>query len=68
MNGAVVSLRKSQDRVALWLKGSDPENCMTIGMRWKKALNIEKTTLRYQMHKDAAASGRSFQNAVHFEV
>jgi len=72
VNGAVVSIRKSQDRIALWLKG-DPgksaEMIMTVGMRWKKALNLsQKQMLRYQMHKDAAASGRSFHNAVHIEV
>jgi len=71
VNGAVVSIRKSQDRIALWLKGSDPLLCTTIGMRWKKAMDLQysrKTVIRYQTHKDAAASGRSFQNAVQFEV
>mmetsp|Transcript_4315 Transcript_4315/g.11832 ORF Transcript_4315/g.11832 Transcript_4315/m.11832 type:complete len:235 (+) Transcript_4315:54-758(+) len=66
--GAVVSVRKSQDRIALWLKTGEKEVCVRIGERWKKALDMEKTTLRYQTHKDAAASGRSFRIDVHFEV
>jgi translation initiation factor 4E len=68
VNGAVVSIRKHQDRIALWLKNSDKEICIQIGERWKKALTLEKTTLRYQTHRDAAASGRSFRNEVQFEV
>lgn len=66
--GAVVSNRKSQDRIALWLKTGDQAVCVRIGERWKKALDMEKTTLRYQTHKDAAATGRSFRIDVHFEV
>jgi translation initiation factor 4E len=68
VNGAVVSIRKSQDRVALWLKSSDRDVCVQIGERWKKVLNVEKTVLKYQTHQDAAASGRSFRNDVQFEV
>lgn len=68
VNGAVVSIRKNQDRIALWLKTADQQTCVDIGERWKKALMIEKETIRYQTHKDAAASGRSFRNEVHFEL
>lgn len=51
--GAVVSIRKSQDRIALWLKSCDRENCVQIGLRWKKALEVSnKTPLKYQSHKD----------------
>jgi translation initiation factor 4E len=66
--GAVVSIRKSQDRIALWLKSSDKERCIAIGERWKKALEMNKTSLKYQTHKDAAASGHSYKNEVKFEV
>mmetsp|Transcript_3342 Transcript_3342/g.3168 ORF Transcript_3342/g.3168 Transcript_3342/m.3168 type:complete len:197 (-) Transcript_3342:86-676(-) len=67
--GTVVSIRKSQDRIALWLKSCNPEACIQIGERWKRALEVSnKTTLKYQSHKDAAASGSSFKNAVLFEV
>lgn len=66
--GAVVSIRKSQDRIALWLKGSERDVIVAIAERWKKALTLEKQTVRYQTHKDAAASGRSFRNEIVFEV
>jgi len=68
VNGAVVSIRKHQDRIALWLKSSEKQVCVEIGERWKKALTLEKTTLKYQKHSDAAATGRSFRNEIHFEV
>jgi len=68
VNGAVVSIRKNQDRIALWLKSSEQHVCVEIGERWKKALTLEKTMLKYQTHRDAAATGRSFRNEIHFEV
>ena len=60
VNGAVVSVRKNQDRIALWLKGVDRQTIVPIAERWKKALNLDKQTVHWQIHKDAAASGRSF--------
>lgn len=66
--GAVVSIRKSQDRIALWLKSSDQQVCSEIGARWKKALDMNKTIMKYQLHDDAATSGSSFKNATKFEV
>jgi len=51
--GAVVSIRKGQDKIALWLKGCDKDVCIKVGARWKKALEVsEKTTLKYSSHKD----------------
>lgn len=67
--GAVVSIRKAQDRIALWLKSDERDICINIGQRWKKALELSnKTSLKYQVHKDAAASGSSFKNEIRFEV
>eukprot|EP00543_Licmophora_paradoxa_P005392 CAMPEP_0202455628 /NCGR_PEP_ID=MMETSP1360-20130828/13112_1 /ASSEMBLY_ACC=CAM_ASM_000848 /TAXON_ID=515479 /ORGANISM="Licmophora paradoxa, Strain CCMP2313" /LENGTH=202 /DNA_ID=CAMNT_0049075249 /DNA_START=221 /DNA_END=829 /DNA_ORIENTATION=- len=66
--GAVVSIRKSNDRIALWLKGSEQQVCSEVGARWKKALDMERTRLRFQLHDDAATSGSSFKNATQFEV
>jgi len=67
--GVVVSIRKSQDRIALWLKSCDQKACTEVGARWKKCLEVSnRTSLRYQSHKDAAASGSSFKNEVKFEV
>jgi len=51
--GAVVSIRKSQDRIALWLKSCEKDACVKIGARWKRALEVSsKTPLKYQSHKD----------------
>jgi translation initiation factor 4E len=66
--GAVVSIRKSQDRIALWLKSSNQKVCVEIGERWKKALELNKTNLTFQLHNDAAASGHSFKNETKFKV
>jgi translation initiation factor 4E len=67
--GVVVSVRKSQDRIALWLKSCNKDACVKVGTRWKKALQVtDKTVLKYQSHKDAAASGTSYQNQVLFEA
>jgi translation initiation factor 4E len=52
--GAVVSIRKSQDRIALWIKSSEKHICTQIGLRWKKALDIPKVNLKYQIHRDGA--------------
>uniref|UniRef100_A0A7S0CFY3 Eukaryotic translation initiation factor 4E n=1 Tax=Proboscia inermis TaxID=420281 RepID=A0A7S0CFY3_9STRA len=67
--GAVVSIRKSQDRIALWLKSNDRAVATSIGQRWKKALEVtNKTSLKYQAHKDAFVSGSSFTNEIKFVV
>jgi translation initiation factor 4E len=66
--GAVVSIRKNQDRIALWLKSNDKGRCSKIGARWKKCLEMNRTIMSFQEHKAAAASGRSFRNESTFEV
>jgi len=50
--GAVVSIRKSQDRIALWIRSSEKHTCRMIGLRWKKAVNIHDMNLKYQIHRD----------------
>jgi translation initiation factor 4E len=54
--GAVVSIRKSQDRIALWLKSADQQVCSEIGARWKKALDMNKTVMKYQLHDDGTST------------
>lgn len=66
--GAVVSIRAKQDRIALWLRSNDKTRCSYIGARWKKCLEMRSTILKFQEHKAAAASGRSFRNESLFEV
>lgn len=65
--GAVVSIRKSQDRIALWLKSSDQQVCSEIGARWKKALDMNKTIMKYQLHDDGKFS-LGFVFALHCEL
>uniref|UniRef100_A0A7S2JX99 mRNA cap-binding protein n=1 Tax=Leptocylindrus danicus TaxID=163516 RepID=A0A7S2JX99_9STRA len=67
--GCVVSIRKSQDRIALWLRSNQFDLAVKTGQRWKRALEVSsRTVLKYQSHQDAAASGSSFKNEVKFEV
>ena len=66
--GAVVSIRGKQDRIALWLKSNNKGRCSMIGARWKKCLEMNRTIMKFQEHKAAAASGRSFRNESTFEV
>jgi translation initiation factor 4E len=49
--GAVVSIRRNQDRIALWLRSNDKDRCTKIGARWKKCLEMNKTILKFQEHK-----------------
>jgi len=66
--GAVVSIRKSQDRIALWLKSSDKGRASKVGARWKKCLEMNRTIMKFELHAAAAASGRSYRNTCEFEV
>lgn len=49
--GAVVSIRKNQDRIALWLKSNNKGRCSQVGARWKKCLEMHRTILKFQEHK-----------------
>jgi len=67
--GAVVSIRKSQDKLALWINTTEKTAAIKIGQRWKDALKIsDKTTLRFQAHADAVKSNSSFNNKIQYEV
>jgi len=63
--GAVVSIRKSQDRIALWLKSSDRNTCIQIGGRWKKALELNRTQLKFQLHNDGTVKSCVVVNFLH---
>lgn len=67
--GVVVSVRKSENRISLWLKGTNKETCERIGEKWKKTLEIDSSTvIKFQAHKVAKATGRSFRNEAQFQV
>lgn len=66
--GAVVSVRKAQDRIAIWSATAQREDLQkAIGRGFRQALVDfgKNETLKYQSHADAAASGSSFQNEVY---
>ncbi|RLN88661.1 hypothetical protein BBJ28_00008857 [Nothophytophthora sp. Chile5] len=66
--GAVVSVRKPQDRIAIWSATANAEDRQkAIGRGFRQALvDLGKNeVLKYQSHADAAASGSSFQNEVY---
>ncbi|GAB9472520.1 hypothetical protein Gpo141_00009696 [Globisporangium polare] len=69
--GAVVSVRKAQDRIAIWSATADAEDRQrAIGRGFRQALVDfgKNEMLKYQSHADAAASGSSFQNEVMYEA
>ena len=67
--GAVVSVRKSESRVSLWLKGTNKDTCERVGEKWKKTLEMDSSmVIKFQAHKVAKATGRSFRNEVQFQV
>lgn len=66
--GAVVSVRKPQDRIAIWsatAKAEDRQKAIGRGFRQALVDLGKNEVLKYQSHADAAASGSSFQNEVY---
>lgn len=64
--GAVISLRKAGDRVAVWTKSADDEKaCMEIGEQFKSAIceclqnEVPKDSLEYHVHNDALQSSKN---------
>ena len=54
--GVVLSVRKAQDRIAIWTRDSkDSEACEKIGRMWKELAEIPADIkIGYQSHDDAA--------------
>ena len=61
--GAVVSIRKGADRLALWVRSTDETKVTEVGKRWKVALEVgDRTVVKFQAHNDAIKSNSSFKN------
>ena len=62
--GAVMSVRRTQDRIAVWTgKASVKELQLGIGHCFKQSLDLTQSPqLKFQAHADATQSGSSFQN------
>ncbi|XP_068324181.1 eukaryotic translation initiation factor 4E-1 [Pyrus communis] len=60
--GAVVNVRKSQDKIALWTKNATNEAAqVSIGKQWKGFLDYNET-IGFTFHEDAMRLGRGAKN------
>jgi translation initiation factor 4E len=68
--GVVVSIRKAQDRLAVWTRDATNEPTVrNIGRKIKAVLELPDTVLiGYQSHTDAMKRGSSFNNKNKYEV
>jgi translation initiation factor 4E len=51
--GAVLNIRKHQDRVNIWLSTDTEEDIKSIGLRWKEILELPKINISYIKHEDS---------------
>src|SRR5690606_15127247 len=60
VNGAVVSLRKGRNRLALWTRGADKAQAMRIGEEWKKMIGLGSSVrIGFQAHAQAMSKAKS---------
>lgn len=61
--GAVVSRRKTGDKIALWLTTTNEAAILAAGKKLKENLNMgSNEEVAYQVHADALKSGASYRN------
>jgi translation initiation factor 4E len=58
--GAVISVRPSRTRIALWLRTTDPVICQAIGAIWKEQIHATNTKIAYQAHHDSIRVNDSY--------
>eukprot|EP01114_Cavostelium_apophysatum_P003524 TRINITY_DN1346_c0_g1_i1.p1 TRINITY_DN1346_c0_g1~~TRINITY_DN1346_c0_g1_i1.p1 ORF type:complete len:240 (-),score=37.65 TRINITY_DN1346_c0_g1_i1:155-874(-) len=70
INGCVVSIRKGQDRLALWTRTSSNEAAQRrIGQQLKKALEMpDNSVVGYTVHADSLKGNSSYRNRPRYEV
>eukprot|EP01103_Thecamoeba_quadrilineata_P005959 TRINITY_DN156_c1_g1_i1.p1 TRINITY_DN156_c1_g1~~TRINITY_DN156_c1_g1_i1.p1 ORF type:complete len:246 (-),score=50.99 TRINITY_DN156_c1_g1_i1:128-865(-) len=68
--GCVVSVRKAQDRIALWTKSATNHNAaVAIGRHLKKVLELsDSITINYQAHSDSQKNNSSYNNKNRYEL
>eukprot|EP00743_Colponemidia_sp_Colp-15_P003841 GILK01004145.1.p1 GENE.GILK01004145.1~~GILK01004145.1.p1 ORF type:complete len:241 (-),score=30.89 GILK01004145.1:217-879(-) len=68
--GCVVSLRKQEDKVAIWTRTAEAErSALRIGRIFKQILELpDHIKIGYQAHSDAMRTDRSFNNANRYDV
>lgn len=52
--GAVLNIRKHQDRVNIWLNTDDEIKIKSIGLKWKEILELPKIHISYVKHDDTS--------------
>jgi translation initiation factor 4E len=61
--GAVVSRRKTGDKIAIWNKDKTNEPLiLNLGRKLKAILGLDRIKLTYQYHEDSMKSGASYSN------
>jgi len=68
--GAVVSVRKSNDKIALWTRNAKRRDLTErVGVLYKKALELlDGDKLGYQTHEDAMRRNSSWNNSSRYTV
>ncbi|KAJ3335980.1 hypothetical protein HDU83_009761, partial [Entophlyctis luteolus] len=68
--GAVVSVRRHGNRLAVWTMSFDNgDKCKRIGLAWKAALGYaEEEKIGFQAHSDALSHNSSFSNKDRYQV
>lgn len=68
--GAVCSIRKAVDRIAIWTKTANTDKekeTVSIGKQFKEFCTA-KASLTYQVHSDASSNNSSFNNAPRYQL
>jgi len=69
--GGVISIRKQQDKIALWTRSGDHDEEATkrVGRKLKEVLELtDQHALGYQLHEEARQRDSSFGNANRFKI
>lgn len=68
--GCVVSIRKSQDKIALWTRNAqNSEAVIAIGKEMRRALDLgDDLKLGYQVHADSLKRNSSYNNKNKFDA
>eukprot|EP01135_Chromosphaera_perkinsii_P004500 Nk52_evm24s284 gene=Nk52_evmTU24s284 len=65
--GAVLAIRRQQDKLALWTRTTNEVVCKRVGTLFKESLQV-KDELKYQMHMDSIRTTSSFNNDAKYVV
>jgi len=67
--GAVVSVRKNQDKISIWTRDTEEDATLDVGRRLKQVLELpDKVKIGYQTHQDAQRSRGYSKQRNQYEV